>query len=151
MADNLAGTFGAALVHIDDFFLPPELRTETRLSEPGGNVHYERFRSEVVDKLRLNEPFSYRRFECSTMSFADYVAVDAAPVIIVEGSYSLHPYFGDYADLKIFKDVGPDVQWQRILERNGLPQAESFRTKWIPMEEKYFEYYKIREAADIIL
>ena len=39
----LAAALGAGVVHMDDFFLPAALRTPQRLSEPGGNVHYERF------------------------------------------------------------------------------------------------------------
>ena len=37
--------------HMDDFFLPPTLRTPERLGEPGGNVHYERFLDEVLAGL----------------------------------------------------------------------------------------------------
>ena len=65
MGQQLAEILGAGLVHMDDFFLPLELRTEQRLRTPGGNVHYERFREEVLPHLRQPEPFSYRKFVCS--------------------------------------------------------------------------------------
>ena len=57
MGQQLAQILGAGLVHMDDFFLPLELRTEQRLRTPGGNVHYERFREEVLPHLRQPEPF----------------------------------------------------------------------------------------------
>ena len=57
------------IIHMDDFFLPPKLRTEARLNEPGGNVHYERFMEEVVMKLRSEECFEYRIFDCHVMDY----------------------------------------------------------------------------------
>lgn len=38
--------------HIDDYFLRPEQRTETRLAQPGGNVDYERFAEEILNPLK---------------------------------------------------------------------------------------------------
>ena len=35
----LAKALDATLVHMDDFFLPMELRTPKRFAQPGGNVH----------------------------------------------------------------------------------------------------------------
>ena len=40
-----------AVIHMDDFFLQPQMRTPGRLSEPGGNVDYKRFCLEVIDPL----------------------------------------------------------------------------------------------------
>lgn len=151
LAEKLSGVFDAPVIHIDDFFLPMELRSEERLKEPGGNVHYERFKDEVIDKLCLGREFSYQRFECRTKSLSDFVKIPCSPVFIVEGSYSHHPYFGDYADLRIFKDIDKETQWQRILKRNGLPWADDFKNKWIPMEEEYFSFFDIRSKADIVL
>ena len=39
-AEQLTEQLGGEVIHMDDFFLPPEMRTEERLSQPGGNVHY---------------------------------------------------------------------------------------------------------------
>ena len=51
LAAELADKFCGEVIHMDDFFLPFELRTAERLKEPGGNVHYERFIDEVVSKI----------------------------------------------------------------------------------------------------
>ncbi|MBS6367782.1 MAG: hypothetical protein KH420_10635, partial [Clostridiales bacterium] len=51
LACQLQQHFGAAVIHMDDFFLPAELRTASRLQTPGGNVHYERFLQEVAPAL----------------------------------------------------------------------------------------------------
>jgi len=149
MADQLASILGGAVVHMDDFFLPPAMRSEERFAEPGGNVHYERFAEEVLPHLRRAEPFRYRRFDCSVMDYGDFAEVPAAKFRIAEGSYALHPAFGDYADITVFSDVDAREQMRRILRRNGEAMAEMFRTRWIPLEEAYFDACGIRGKAEV--
>ena len=60
LSSMLAKELNASVVHMDDFFLPLSLRSEERLSEPGGNVHYERFMEEVLPFIRSGKPFSCR-------------------------------------------------------------------------------------------
>ena len=150
LAARLAEILDTDIVHMDDFFLPPTLRTAERLAEPGGNVHYERFAEEVIPQLRNNGAFIYATFNCSKMALDGERSVKAATWRIVEGSYSHHPHFGTYMDLRIYCDVSPNEQMRRILLRNGEQMATMFRDRWIPMEEKYFEACKIKKQADII-
>lgn len=150
-AGLLSAMLDAPVIHMDDFFLPPALRTQERLAQPGGNVHYERFAEEVVPALRSGEAFSYRIFDCGQMDFAGERTIPAAPTRIVEGSYAHHPTLGDYADLRVFTSVDEGEQMARILRRNGERLAEMFRTRWIPMEEAYFTALGIRGKADIVL
>lgn len=141
----------APVIHMDDFFLPPAMRTPERLAQPGGNVDYERFAQEVLPGLSAGKAFAYRIFDCSTMDFSGKREIVAAPIRIVEGSYAHHPALGDYADLRVFSTIDADEQIARILRRNGEKMAEMFRTRWIPMEETYFSHFSIREKADIVL
>ncbi len=147
----LSAVLDAPVIHMDDFFLPPALRTAERLAQPGGNVDYERFAQEVVPGLLSGEAFAYRVFDCSQMDFAGVREIPAAPVRIVEGSYAHHPALGDYADLRVFTSVDEEEQMARILRRNGEKMAEMFRTRWIPMEERYFSHFSIPEKADMRL
>ena len=138
-------------IHMDDFFLPPELRTESRLSEPGGNVHYERFSEEVLPYVKCATPFEYRRFDCSQMALGGMRPIPDGQYRIIEGSYSLHPVFGKYYDLSVFCDITPEHQYARVLKRNGERMARVFASKWIPLEEKYFDTFGIRSRADIVI
>ena len=70
---------------------------------------------------------------------------------IVEGAYSLHPEFGDYADLQVFFDISPAEQLKRIRKRNGEQKAQIFAKRWIPMEEKYLRTFNIKAKADIVI
>ena len=149
MAEGLRTVLNGAVVHMDDFFLPSELRTEERLGQPGGNVHYERFAREILPNLTGEQAFSYRRFDCGVMALAGQVTVEDSPWRIVEGSYSHHPALGRYAHISVFSCVEPEEQMRRIVARNGPEMAEIFRSRWIPMEENYFDAFSIAERADI--
>lgn len=140
-----------SVVHMDDFFLPPELRTPERFAQPGGNVHYERFASEVLAGLAGDEPFEYGVFSCSQMAVTGAAAVDPRGICIVEGSYSTHPFFGAPYDLTVFLTVPPKEQERRIRARGGDGVWAAFRDRWIPLEEAYFAECTVRERADVVI
>ena len=151
LARQLALILNADTVHMDDFFLPVELRTEKRYAEPGGNVHYERFIAEVLPRLKDGRPFAYRRFDCSMMAYGDNAEIGGESWRIVEGAYSLHPKFGNYADLKVFYDIDPAEQMRRIRRRNGERGARMFKERWIPLEELYIDKCAPRDRADLVI
>lgn len=151
LANQLKIILDAQIIKMDDFFLPPEMRTSMRYEEAGGNIHYERFKEEVLTPLIEHRAFSYRIFDCKKNSFNGSKMIWQSPWRIVEGAYSLHPKFGDYADLAIFYDIDPQEQIRRIYERNGSTAAKIFQNKWIPLEEKYIRTFNIRKRADLIL
>ncbi len=147
---TLANELGFTTLHTDDFFLRSEQRTEKRYAEAGGNIDYERFYSEVLLPLRENGKAQYRRFDCRTMTVCTSQTVIRERVIVVEGTYSMHPYFGDIYDIKIFMTTDCQKQLERISKRSPL-LLERFKNEWIPMEEKYFSSFKIMEKCDIII
>ena len=121
-----------SVIHMDDFFLPKELRTNERLNTAGGNIHSERFLEEVIPYLQ-NNIFKYQKFDCSILDYSNFVEIKNNSVRIVEGSYSTHPIFGKYADITIFSDISFEEQKNRILKRNGEEKLKIFLEKWIPM------------------
>lgn len=152
MAEMLAKVMDASVIHMDDFFLPMELRTKERLAIPGGNVHYERVRDEVLPKLKAAEDFTYQRFDCSRMTFGEYVKVAGSDCYIVEGAYSCHPALGKYMSLKVFSDVNRAEQLERIRRRDGEKALEVFAKRWIPLEEMYIESLgDIEEGFDVVV
>src|SRR5690554_3017813 len=151
IAALLSQVLKADVIQMDDFFLPAELRTKERLAQSGGNIHYERFCSEVLPQLKKDESFSYRRFDCRTMDYGGSRVIQSSAWRIVEGSYSCHPVFGDYMDCRVFCDISADEQMKRVVKRNGRKMAEVFSTQWIPMEEQYFKAERIKDQADIII
>lgn len=150
-AEILSMIYQASIVHMDDFFLPQNLRTNERYAQAGGNVHYERFKDEVLPYIRSGEDFSYRKFNCQAMDYAGEVLVKKSPLIVVEGAYSLHPYLGDYYDLAIFMDIEPNAQLSRLKKRNTPEMLKKFQEKWILLEENYFNALEIRKNCQITI
>lgn len=152
MAGMLAKVLKAGVIHMDDFFLPMELRTAERFATPGGNVHYERVRDEVLPKLKATETFSYQRFDCSRMALGDMITVEGSNYYMVEGAYSCHSVLGSYMSLKVFSDVGEKEQLERIKRRDGEEQLKNFVERWIPLEEAYFQSLgRLEDTFDLII
>ena len=105
----------------------------------------------MIRGIERGEPFTYRVFDCGVMDYTDVRTVDPSRPIIIEGAYSMHPYFGDACDLRIFSDISPSLQYARILARNGEDMLHRFETEWIPLEERYLATYDIRSACDLVL
>ncbi len=147
MARVLREIYDCRLFQMDDYFLQGFQRTEERYAQPGGNVDYERFREEVLDHVRDRAGLRYRPFHCGTLELGPAVETAWNRLNIVEGSYSQHPYFGDAYDLRFFCRIPREEQICRIRERNGEEMLKTFQELWIPMENRYFETYGIREKS----
>lgn len=150
LASILAARYDCNVFHMDDFFLRPEQRTAARFAEAGGNVDYERFRSDVLTPLKTGQSFSYRPFDCGTFTLSPPVSVVPKKLNIIEGTYSLHPYFGQVYDLKVFLRVSPQLQRQRVLERPAFLHQRFFE-EWIPMEQRYFDGFDIASRCDLVM
>lgn len=149
LATKLQERLVCNIIHVDDFFLRPKKRTVERLSEPGGNVDYERLLEEVILPLETKGECTYRPYNCKTQSLQSPVQVSLKPVTIIEGSYSCHPKLWERYDLRIFLTIDKKMQRERIESRNK-ENAEMFFQKWIPLEERYFTVFAIEERCDIV-
>lgn len=150
LAAQIAAHFDCNVIHMDDFFLPPERKTAARLSEPGGNVDYERFRLEVTEHMLSGKPYIYRKYDCKTGELSP-VEVLPKPLTVAEGVYSLHPLLREVFDLKIFLRVSPGEQRRRILERGDAEMLRRFEAEWIPLENAYFDQLGIEDICDLVI
>ncbi|MBR6570236.1 MAG: hypothetical protein IKK75_07255 [Clostridia bacterium] len=153
LAGLMARLFGTETVPMDDFFLPFDMRTPERLAQPGGNVHYERFDEEVLSNLERGKPVRWNRFNCSDGTLIPR-EIPVSDVVVIEGSYSHHPFFRkkliQQNALLVYVSVKEDEQRRRIAERD--PELlHMFETRWIPLEKNYFEAYDIQGAADVVI
>lgn len=152
LANYLSKELNASVYHMDDFFLQPHQRTEQRLSEPGGNVDYERFKQEVLDHITDTCGVTFRPFSCQEWKLSEVAITNPYnDIVIVEGSYSHHPYFEDVYNMKIFLEISSEEQKKRIIARDGDAIWPMFESKWIPMEHRYFETFMIKENSNLII
>jgi uridine kinase len=151
LAQLLSQVYDCNVFHMDDFFLRPEQRTAERFATPGGNVDHERFLTEVLTPLQAGQSVSYRRFDCSSFTVLPPVEVPPKALNIIEGSYSCHPALAQAYDLKVFLQIDPQLQAQRIRARNSAFMQERFFNEWIPMERMYFEAFDTQHRCDLTL
>ena len=153
LACLLARLYHTQPIPMDDFFLPFDMRTPERLGQPGGNVHYERFRDEILSTLEIGKPVCWNRFSCSDGTMIPR-EIPASEVVIIEGSYSHHPQLREKLiqlnALLVYISIEEDEQLRRIAKRDpGLVQM--FESRWIPLEKNYFEAYDIQGTADLVI
>lgn len=150
LAEALADRLGAAVFHLDDFFLPESLREEGYIESTGANADIERFLSEVLLPLSRGESVFYSPFCCKTGEYLTRVEVKPEKIVIVEGSYSCHPQLSPYYDLSIFVYISEELQLARLKARDEA-KLPAFKNRWIPMEEAYFERFGIKESCKILI
>ena len=140
-----------SVLHMDDFFLPPDKRTPERLAQPGGNVDYERAEEELFLPLSRGESAAYRPFDCAAGDFGSPVGVPCARLNIVEGTYALHPALAKYARVKIFFTCSPQAQLARLERRETAESLNRFQETWIPLEEAYFAGLATESQCDVTI
>ena len=91
LAQFLAGQLGCRVVHTDDFYLPLAARCANWQEQPGANMDFIRLRNEVLQPLLRGETALYNAYSCAAGAFLPSKPFAAAPLTILEGSYSLHP------------------------------------------------------------
>ena len=148
LAAQLEESLGLAVVHMDHFFLRPEQRTKERLAQPGGNIDPERFLSEVLVPLAEGKAPADRPYSCRTGELGEPISLKPSCVTVVEGSSSCHPKLWDYYHRRGFLSVAPEEQLRRVARRAGPEQVETFRERWIPLEERYFSACQVEERCD---
>ena len=152
LAAAIAHTFSCEVVHMDDFYLPPQCRGEDWMDHPAGNMDLERLREQVLEPLRGGRRGEYRPFVCRTGEFGVARALIPGQFTIVEGSYSHHPVLARDYDLKIFLTCTREAQERRILVREqDQMRFARFQQIWMPLEERYFQTFFIQEGADLVL
>lgn len=133
----------AGVVHMDDFYLPPERRAEDWMEIPAGNMDLERFREEVLIRAR------YRPYDCRTGRLGDPVEL-RAPLVVVEGTYSQHPSLAGRYGYKIFLTCDREEQTRRLQAREG-DGYPAFDRVWRTLEERYFAACGTEAAADLVV
>ena len=150
LGNFLNDNFICNVFHMDDFFLSPQMETEERFAEVGGNIDHERFAKEIVSNVMAEHNFTFNVYDCKNMTYFETGKVFHKRLNIVEGSYSMHPSLINIYDYKIFLDVDSEKQKQRILARSNEKKLERFVKEWIPLENRYFTETNLRSRCDVV-
>lgn len=107
LAEFLAGQLGCRVVHTDDFYLPLAVRCANWQQQPGANMDFIRLRNEVLQPLLRGEAALYNAYSCAAGAFLPSKLFAAAPLTILEGSYSLHPALQTDFAVRVFVTCPP--------------------------------------------
>ena len=151
LAAALAAQFPASItLHTDDFYLPPAQRVPGWEHIPCANMDLARLRDETLAPAHTGQPVPYRAYSCREGAYLPVQQLAAQPLVILEGSYSLHPLLTPYEPVRVFLTCSKAEQTRRLQAREGERYA-NFAARWIPLEEAYFAKYRIEEAADFVV
>ena len=142
--------FPCNVVHMDDFYLPRKKRRPDWTEIPGGNIDFPRLQKQVLEPGAVGGPIYYRSYDCRSGAPGDAFFLPACPLTIVEGSYSQHPLVSGRYDLRIFLTCSPEEQRRRLEQREG-EQFAAYESRWIPMEEHYFQACNPRSGSQYIV
>lgn len=146
LAELIASIFDSAVFHTDDYYLPLDQREPDWENIPGGNIDLERFRNDVLIPAFEGRAVYYCPYDCQTSSYREAQYLPPKSLTIIEGSYSLHPDLDARYDLNIFLTSSPAAQTRRLKAREG-DYFRMFKTRWIPMEERYISRHHINRDA----
>ena len=150
LAAQLAKQFpGSAVFHTDDYYLPPAQRIPNWAETPCANMDLTRLREEVLVPAQAGAAVRSRAYSCREGAYLPEQCVPPAPLYILEGSYSHHPIFAGFYDLKVFVTCSKKEQARRLQAREG-ERYENFVRRWIPLEEAYFAQCRIEALADLL-
>jgi len=149
--------YSVSLIHMDDFFLPFNLKTPKRLACAGENIHYERFLKEVAPALQETPNFlarsstRYGKFDCSVGKITAYTTLHKSNIYIVEGSYAMNKHLVDLYDITVFMKIDALTQKKRICNRNTPKITERYFLEWIPMEKQFHKQFNLEKKADFVI
>lgn len=165
MASRISEELLCSVFHMDDFYLPAAEQTDERMKEPGGNINFDRFLSEVIMPIENGADIAYRPFVCRIQDYEDTQIMPARNINIIEGTYSCHPKLrgayerlcgteddiGSMRLIRIFLDIDCRKQIERLRTRVGEQRLKMFEDKWIPREEEDFKLCSVREYCKNVI
>lgn len=139
LAEHLAGRLDAGILHMDDFYRDESEAIRRSYDAAAGILRYfdwERLRDEALMPLRAGVPARFRPFDWQRgFGLGQVVAVDAAPVMIVEGVYSARPELRHLIDVTVLVTAADKVRRERRLQRHS---PHEWQRRWDDAELLYF-------------
>jgi len=149
LAAFLAGAFpGSSVFHTDDFYLPMGSRRRGWEYLPAGNMDISRLRLEVLVPAVHGCPLTYRPYSCQEKATLAPRGLRPGRLVILEGSYSLHPELRPFYDLSVFLSCSGSAQLARLRAREGQGFAD-FERLWMPMERRYYAAFSLPRDIDM--
>ena len=113
LGDLMGRLLPCNVVHMDDYYLPPDRRAENWEQIPAGNMDLARFLQEVLEPAGVGAQICCRPYDCRSGTLREGTTLPARPLTVVEGSYSQHPLLSARYDLRLFLTCAPEDVYKR--------------------------------------
>ena len=130
---------GAPIVHTDDF---------ASASDPID--WWPRLRDQVIEPLDAGRRARYQRSDWSTNSLAEWVDLDPAPVVIVEGVTAARKEWRHHLQFIIWVETPQAERLRRGLARDGDDAVEDWEA-WGAAEDRHYGADPTRQHADVVV
>jgi uridine kinase len=140
----------AAIVHMDDFYLPSALRNGTPAPDSIGSAFdWQRLRDEVLAPLTAGQPARYQRYDWPSDALAEWHDVSQG-IVIVEGVYSTRLELEQFYDLTVWVECPRPVRLARGIGRDGESSRHRWEDEWMPAEDRYVNEQSPHTRADLL-
>ena len=151
LARKLAEVLDCDVVHTDDFVVPHARKTPERLAVPGGNCDWERLTREVTGPWKDGSAIRYRKYDCHEDRLKPPEEVRSGRLLILEGCYCNLPPVREHADVRLFLETPEEIRYGRLERRESPESLKQYHSRWIPLENAYFEAYGLPDPGCVIL
>ncbi len=144
---------GSCIVKIDDFYLPPQLRTPVlSIDVINPNFDWDRIRKLILDAVTDDKDISYQLydFENGTLT-GEVIHVPRDATIILEGVWSMQDSFVELYDYRIWLEAPADLRLERGVSRDGEELRQVWVDEWIPIDDSYKKTQAPHLRADVIV
>ena len=150
LGDLMGRLLPCNVVHMDDYYLPPDRRAENWEEIPAGNMDLARFLQEVLVPAGAGVPIRCRPYDCRSGTLGEGTTLPVRPLTVVEGSYSQHPLLTARYDLRLFLTCAPEEQRRRLERREGAHFA-AYESRWMPLEERYIRQCGPEKGCQLVI
>jgi uridine kinase len=142
----------AVVIEFDDFYRPSATRLPPGDSDIGGNFEWRRLRDQVLLPLSEGVDASYQRYDWPTDAMAEWHAVSASGVVVIEGNYSTRSELRDLYGFRLWVQAPHEQRLARGLARaHAVDTRERWLNEWMPEEERYLEAEEPWRFADVVI
>jgi len=159
IAQAVAARVDASIVVSDDFYAGgnDDVWYGRSASEKvAQGIDWRRMRKEVLEPLLANKPASWHPLDFQPGSGwigwkEEFVMLEPAPVILLDGIYSARPELADLVDVAVLIETDDLVRRKRLVVREGQDFMQRWHQLWDAAEDYYFTHIRPRSSFDLLL
>ena len=160
---QVARELDTAVIATDDFYAfettDDQWNARTPEERARDCIDWHRLRDEALVPLIAGLPARWQTYDFEAggrsdgtyAARANFVELDPAPVIVLDGVYSARPELADVIDLMILVDAPREVRRQRLASREAREHLERWYARWGAAETFYFAHVRPEDAFDLVI